>query len=246
MAVMAKLATAAIAIGLLLVSNATAETAWVTRGWAGYVVRAAGASFDQASASWAQPRVACNRPGSSVAIWTGLGGTRPGSRALEQVGTSADCSDRGLVSYSAWYQLFPAPPVELPVSVRPGDWLHAAVTVDGWTASVTFTNTTTGGSFSTQTWTHAPETDSAEWIVEAPAACFTTCVPIPLADFGKVTVADASTRVATHTGAIADRAWSRLKLKMAPHLRGAVAAATGLSGGGSSFSVLRLRASRPA
>jgi Peptidase A4 family len=241
-----KLVTAAAAIGLLLCSNIKADAVRVTRGWAGYVVRGAGTSFDQATASWTQPRVVCNRPGSSVAIWTGLGGARAGSRALEQVGTSADCSDRGLVSHSAWYQLFPAPPVDLPVAVQPGDMVQVSITVASRLVLVEFTNVSTGVTFSTEVSMRGEaETDSAEWIVEAPAACFTTCEQLPLADFGKVTFTDASTRVETHMGAIDDPAWSRVRLKMAPYRRWPLAAATRLSGGGSSFSVIGLRASRP-
>jgi hypothetical protein len=240
---MAMLATVAAGIALLLAPTGGAGTLWVTRGWAGYVVRAPSASFNQASASWTQPRVVCNRPGSSVAIWTGLGGTRSQSRALEQVGTSADCSDRGLGSHSAWYQLFPSAPVDVPVPVKPGDRVHAAVTVAGWVVSVTFTNLSTGGTFSVETWSREAEVESAEWIVEAPSACFSECSPLPVADFGRVTFTEASTSVDTFAGAIDDPRWSRLRLKMAPHHGRTVAAPTRLSEGGSSFSVVRLRPS---
>lgn len=245
MRVVAKLATVVVALGLLVVASADAEAAWVTRGWAGYVVRATGSSFGRAAASWTLPRIVCNRPGSSVGVWVGLGGARSGSRALEQVGTSADCSDRGLASYSAWYQLFPSAPVEVPMAVAPGDRLNATVTVAGRTVSVTFENLSTGATFSSDTWMRAPETDSAEWIVEAPSACFTMCSPLPLADFGKVTFTNASTTMAAHVGTIADPAWSRRRLEMAPQRRRTVATATGLSGNGSSFSVVRLRPSQP-
>jgi hypothetical protein len=220
----------------------SAEATWVTRGWAGYVVRAAGTPFSQITADWTVPRVVCNRPGSSVAVWIGLGGSTSRSRTLEQVGTSVDCSERALVSHSAWYQLFPAPPVELPIALAPGDRLHATVAVADWDVSVTFTNVTTGANVSTKTWMRFPETDSAEWIVEAPSACFTTCSPLPLADFRRVTFTNASTSVKTHTGTIDDPRWSRLRLEMAPRPGRSIAAATRLSGGGSSFGVVRLRA----
>jgi hypothetical protein len=76
-------------LGLLLASTARAESAWVIRGWAGYVVEAGGRSFTSVSGGWTQPRIVCNRPGSAVAFWIGLGGAHADSRALEQVGTSA-------------------------------------------------------------------------------------------------------------------------------------------------------------
>jgi Peptidase A4 family len=243
MDVVAKVATVAAIIGLFAASGVQADAIWVTPGWAGYVVRAGDSSFRRVEGSWTQPRIVCNRPESSVAVWVGLGGASSSSHTLEQVGTSADCSQRGLVSYSAWYQLFPAPPVDVPIRVRPGDTLRAAVSVDGWAVSVTIANVSTGDTFSAQRWTPAPETDSAEWIVEAPAACLTTCVAMPLADFSRVRFRDAATSIQTHTGTIDDSAWARLRLQMAPELRRTVAAASGLSADGSSFSVVRLRPS---
>jgi Peptidase A4 family len=225
---------------LLLASTAGGESAWITRGWAGYVVTAGGRSFTSVSGGWTQPRIVCNRPGSAVAFWIGLGGTRADSLALEQVGTSADCSERAVVAYSAWYQLFPAPPVELPLTIAPGDRLEASVRVDGWEISIALRNLSTGAAFSATAWMRDPETDSAEWIAEAPAVCFAECTPLPLADFRKVSFTDGSTAITAHAGAIADGAWSRRRLQIgsAP-----VAAATRLTRGGSSFSVVRSRSS---
>lgn len=237
---MPRSAFAVAVLALLLVSTASAESAWVTRGWAGYVVEAGGRPFTSVSGRWTQPRVVCNRPSSAVALWIGLGGTRADSRALEQVGTSADCSERAVVSYSAWYQLFPAPPVELPLRIAPGDRLDAAVSVDGWNVSIALHDLSTGSLFSGTVWMRYPETDSAEWIAEAPASCFTECTLLPLADFGRVTFANGSTAITSHIGSIADGAWSRRRLQIgsAP-----LAAATRLTRGGSSFSVVRSRSS---
>src|SRR5262245_14048522 len=188
-----KSAFAVAVLALLLASHARAENAWITRGWAGYVVAAGGRSFTSVSGGWTQPRVVCNRPDSGVAFWVGLGGTHADSRALEQVGTSADCSERAVVSYSAWYQLFPDPPVELPLRIAPGDRLDAAVSIDGWNVSVALRNLSSGAAFSATLWMRYPETDSAEWIAEAPALCFFECTLLPLADFGRVTFTDGST-----------------------------------------------------
>jgi Peptidase A4 family len=242
---MNKLVTAALTLGLLFAAipgqaATNAQRTWVTRGWAGYVVRAGDRSFNSATASWTQPRVVCNRPGSSAAFWIGLGGARAGSKSLEQIGTSADCSERAVVSYSAWYQLFPAPPVELTVSVAPGDRLTASVSVTAGIVGLSLRNNTSGEAFSTEIWMRAPETDSAEWIVEAPSACFATCAPLPLADFGTARFTSAATSVDAHAGAIGDGAWSRLRLEMAPQRGRKAAAATRLSADGSSFTVRRL------
>jgi hypothetical protein len=213
---------------------------WVTRGWAGYVVRDTGSSFTQITGRWTQPRVVCNRLGSSVGFWIGLGGARRGSRSLEQVGTSADCSEGGYLTVSAWYQLFPAPPVDVPLEVHAGDTLSATLSVDGWAVSLKLENTTTGESFSTQDWMRWPETDSAEWIAEAPAACFISCTTLPLADFAPVHFTAGSTTAETHAGAIGDDGWQRLRLAIATARGKKAALPSALSGDGFSFTVARL------
>jgi hypothetical protein len=245
MPVVNKLFVAAATVGLVIVSGSAQARegeprAVVTNGWAGYVVRAVGGSFAEVVGSWVQPRVVCNRPGSSVALWVGLGGATSDSQALEQIGTSADCSQRALVSYSAWYQLFPAPPVELPLTIRPGDRLAAKVAVHGSALTVALRDFTTGASFSTEPRMRSPETDTAEWIVEAPSECFITCTQLPLAGFGRVVFADTSTTAGAHTGTIKDLGWTRRRLKMRPRGGRTAAVATPLSANGSSFDVHRL------
>jgi hypothetical protein len=209
-------------------------------GWAGYVVRAGGGSFEDIKGSWVQPKVVCNRPESSVAFWIGLGGATEDSEALEQIGTSAECSDRALLSTSAWYQLFPAPAVEVPLTIRPGDAVAAEVTVNRQTVTLALRNVSTGAAFSTELVVQSPETDSAEWIVEAPAACFafTMCTQLPLADFDRVRFTDASTVAGPHAGPIGDQAWSRQRLVMTVPNGRRLAVPTSLSGGGSSFAVV--------
>ena len=245
MRVMTKLFVAAATVGLVFVAGSAqagegVSRAVVTNGWAGYVVRAEARSFAVVAGSWVQPRVVCNRPGSSVALWVGLGGATSDSLALEQIGTSADCSQRALVSYSAWYQLYPAPPVELPLTIQPGDRIAAKVAVRASAVMVELRDFTTGASFSTELQMRSPETDSAEWIVEAPSACFMTCTQLPLADFDRAVFADASTEAGAHTGTIKDPGWTRLRLKMRPRGGRSAAVATSLSANGSSFGVHRL------
>jgi hypothetical protein len=221
MQAMTKLFAAVVTAGLVLVSGSAQAgedeaRATVTNGWAGYVVRTAGASFAVVAGDWLQPRVVCNRPGSSVALRAGLGGATSDSQALEQIGTSADCSQRALVSYSAWYQLFPAPPVELPLTIRPADRIAAKVAVRASAVTVELRDFTTGASSSTELQMRSPETDSAEWIVEAPSACVMTCTQLPIAAFGRVAFADTSTAAGTHTGTIKDPGWTGLGSRCDP------------------------------
>lgn len=165
----------------------------VTRAWAGFVARTGEQPFTAVRATWTIPRIVCNRPSSSVAFWVGLGGATSRSRALEQIGTAVDCSDRALASYSAWYEAYPDAPVDTAVAVRPGDTVTAAVRVAGNVVAVSLVNESTGASFAKQLTMPRPETDSAEWIVEAPTSCLgPACAPLPLAHFGRVTFGSAT------------------------------------------------------
>jgi hypothetical protein len=214
-----------------------ATQATITPGWAGYLVGTGSDSFAEVEGSWVVPHVVCNQPGSSAAFWVGLGGASRTSNALEQIGTSADCSERALPSHSAWYQLFPASPVELPLAVRPGDTISAKVAVNASTVTLALRNLSTGTSFSTHLSMRSPETDSAEWIVEAPSMCFRTCAQLPLTAFDRVAFTNTSTTVGAHTGTIRDSAWASKPLAIRDRKTSAVPSS--LSGTGSSFAVIR-------
>ena len=168
-------------------------------------MRSTRTSFADVRADWKVPRVVCNRPESSVAFWVGLGGASVSSRALEQIGTAVDCSDRAIVSYSAWYEAFPATAVDVPVGVRPGDTVTAEVRAAGRQIDLRLVNDSTGASFVKHFTAAGAETDSAEWIVEAPSSCAApTCTPLPVAHFGRVTFLSATTTVGGRRYALAD------------------------------------------
>jgi hypothetical protein len=177
----------------------------VTRAWAGFVERAGEQPYTAVRATWTIPRIVCNRPSSSVAFWVGLGGATSRSHALEQIGTSVDCSDRAVASYSAWYEAYPAAAVDIAVTVRPGEAVTAAVRVAGNVVDMSLVNESTGASFAKQLTMPAPETDSAEWIVEAPSSCLgPVCAPLPLAHFGRVTFGSATATVGDRKYALGD------------------------------------------
>jgi hypothetical protein len=215
----------------------------VARGWAGYVVRPGADSFGGVHGRWVQPRVVCNRPGSAAAFWIGLGGAKrqSQSRSLEQVGTSADCSDRAESSYSASYQLWPARAVELPVGVRPGDLIDAAVSVNGAAVTIALRNLSTGAAVAKEIVMWEPETDSAEWIVEAPAMCFAKCTLLPLATFASVTFTETAATLGAHTGTISDPFWAPSRVAMGVRKGRTLAKPSPLLERGSSFTVLRSR-----
>jgi hypothetical protein len=219
---------------------ATGEFVKTSRTWAGYVVRS-GPGFTAVRARWVQPRVVCNRPGSSAAFWVGLGGANVDSEGLEQIGTSADCSGRADLSYSAWYELIPSPPVDIRLEIHAGDAIEAGVQMIDATATLTLRDITTGASFSTRVAVRFPDRTSAEWIAEAPSVCLPpSCRPLPLADFRRVSFTAASATAEGHDGSIADPSWRTERLKMSS-FQGRVVHATPLGNDGSSFSLLQRR-----
>lgn len=199
--------------------------------WAGYAATSVDettpVSFTSVSGAWRQPAATCTTGSPTYsAFWVGLGGYSDTSQALEQIGTSADCSASGQVSYSLWYELVPAVPVTITLPLRAGDSIAASVSVSGRSVTVRITNVTqkkrTFAKRLTMSST-APDVSSAEWVAEAPSTCTTSgnCRVLPLANFGSVTFVAARATAAGHAGTISDPSWS--------------AAAITLTGGGGSF-----------
>ena len=213
---------AALAALLALAAPAGAgASSWATTSsnWGGYAVSKPAMRFGRASATWVAPTARCGSGGRRYsAVWLGLGGLHSTSKALEQVGTEADCAG-GKAYYSAWYELVPAAPVNVKLTVRPGDTISASVTVSGHSVKLYIANRTRGTSFSTQLHAAAVDVTSAEWIAEAPSACVDNggCQTLPLADFGVTSFANVRATSATgHSGTISDPAWSAVAITLSP------------------------------
>lgn len=209
----ATLAAAAMAtvLGAVAAATATAATvgqAAVSANWAGYV--AGGTQFSSVSGSWVQPSATCGSGQTYSAFWVGLGGSSNQSGSLEQVGTQADCTADGGADYYAWYELVPAAPVNLGLTVKPGDHISARVSVSDSNVTVSLSDQTSGQSLTKTLQMSNPDTSSAEWIAEAPSQCDSagSCQPLPLAEFGTVQFTGASATANGHTGPIDDSAWN--------------------------------------
>jgi len=195
-------------------SAATTDVAASTSAnWAGYVAEtdsSSGDGFSRVSASWVEPTVNCSNGSGDSAFWVGLGGASSQSDALEQAGTEADCNGNGQADYYAWYELVPSAPVQLNLTISPGDHVSTTVTVNGSNVDVTVSDETTGDSSTKSLQMSDPDTSSAEWIAEAPSTCDESgnCDPLPLADFGTVNFSDASATADGQTGSISDSQWS--------------------------------------
>ncbi len=204
----------------------------VSSNWAGYVVTAASApattpaptpsaSFTDVTGSWVQTKATCDTGEStSSAFWVGLGGVDETSQGLEQLGTEADCTPGGKMSYSAWYELLPANPVKLKLKIRPGDKVTAAVLSSGQQIVFSLKDLTRHTKFSKRIPFVDPlDLGSAEWIAEAPAACSAggrRCRVVPLTNFGTVIFTGAAAIGSGHPGTISDPTWSTAQVALVP------------------------------
>lgn len=211
----------------------------VSQNWSGYVVDSStGKSFSSVSGSWVEPSVSSSAGQGDAAFWVGLGGSSNQSQSLEQVGTAAQVAN-GQTSYYAWYELVPAAQVPLKLTIHPGDHISAKVSVDGTQVTISLSDQSTGQSVTKTLPMSNPDTSSAEWIAEAPAAEFPdgSTQILPLANFSKVTFTNASATAGGHTGSISDPAFSVEQVDLSS------GAAQQLAGGGPAFSSAGLSAS---
>ena len=193
----------------------------VSSNWSGYVATppdGSAATFSDVTGTWIEPDVTCT-PGrnDAVAFWVGLGGAGEASPALEQLGTGAQC-DGGTspAAHYAWWEIVPAASVRIPVQVKPGDKITAAVLVNGQRVTLSLKNLTTHKRFSKViTLTQTLDVTSAEWIAEAPSNCFgTRCRTVPLTNFGAVTFTNAAAIANGHPGTILDPAWLQTPVEL--------------------------------
>jgi len=150
--------------------------------WFGYnqgTLEQGGKMFHSITGDWTVPTATQHTSGQSEASsdWIGIGGgcidanCTVGDNTLIQTGTEQDVASNGTASYSAWYELIPAPSLTISnVTVRPGDHMHADITeaVSGanvW--KITLQNVTRGQTFTT-TVPYSSSHATAEWIEETP------------------------------------------------------------------------------
>jgi hypothetical protein len=134
--------------------------------------------FNSITGDWTVPTATQHTAGQaeSSSDWIGIGGgcidagCTATDNTLIQTGTEQDVDATGAASYSAWYELVPAPSLNVTMTVAPGDHMHASIaeTVAGsnvW--NITLQDVRRGETFNTTvpySSTHA----TAEWIEETP------------------------------------------------------------------------------
>jgi len=203
--------------------------------WSGYAVETSltkpqnGAVTD-VKGSWTVPAVTCNSTATYSSAWVGIDGYS--SNSVEQTGTDSDCSN-GSGVYYAWYEMYPKASKLISLTIHAGDTINAEVHFNGggsFTLSIADVNT---GSFSITLSSRKAARSSAEWIMEAP---FSGGI-LPLADFGTAHFSASYATLNGHTGTISDAAWQNDPITMVNSSGGTKDTVSGLSSGGTSFSV---------
>ncbi|MBV8220244.1 MAG: hypothetical protein JO325_17385 [Solirubrobacterales bacterium] len=107
--------------------------------WFGYnqgTLEQGGKLFNSISGNWTVPTATQHNAGQAEASsdWIGIGGgcvdasCTTTDSTLIQTGTEQDVSSSGAASYSAWYELVPAPSLTITnMTVAPGDAMHASI-----------------------------------------------------------------------------------------------------------------------
>jgi hypothetical protein len=168
--------------------------------WSGQVAFADdGAVFSSVSGSWTVPHVTCAGTNASYSsAWIGIDGA--GSSTVEQDGTEQDCLG-GSPTYHAWYEMYgdasvnEGYEVELDPSsypVSPADAMTASVSYSDGTWTLAIADETKGWSYSTPISDSSAAQASAEWIMERPEICGSSCALSSLANFGSVSFSGAT------------------------------------------------------
>jgi len=152
--------------------------------WSGQI--STGTTYSRVAAEWVVPTVQPTQYSGASATWIGIDGGPGSPGSIIQTGT-VQLTGGGAAQYSAWYELYPAPPVTVG-EVYPGDSMTASIQqISGSLWAITIADNTRGNSRTLQV-TYTGPGDSAEWIEELPTAVGTA--QPTLADFGSATFSD--------------------------------------------------------
>ena len=153
--------------------------------WSGYdqgTLEQGGKLFHQISGTWVVPTATAHKAGENEfsATWVGIGGgcvdanctvTDP---TLIQAGTTQDVDSTGKASYTAWWEIIPAPSVSVNLAVTAGNKVQVNITETTpglW--SIVIKNISTGKRWS-MTVPYTSTYATAEWIEETPVVIDTS------------------------------------------------------------------------
>jgi hypothetical protein len=161
--------------------------------WFGYnqgAIEQGGKLFNSITGNWTVPTATQHTKGKaeSSSDWIGIGGgcvdanCTVTDNTLIQTGTEQDVSSGGKASYSAWWEIIPAPSITISMKVAPGDKMQASIAEavpfsNVWT--ITLKDVTRHETF-TQTVPYSSSHATAEWIEETPLLIGTNAGFAPL------------------------------------------------------------------
>jgi hypothetical protein len=195
----------------------------VSPNWSGYVATGpAGSpvSYTSVTGTWVVPTATCagRDAGSFSTVWVGLGGYM--SKNQEQVGTDTNCDAKAKPTYYAWFEIQPWIAYQVPAAdkVLPGDTMTGLVKILSATSiELQIQDQTSGWIYSRDITVIAPVNPTAEWIVEAPAACLHwVCHQANLANFGSVGMTGISATGNGQTGTLTDPDWNVIPVQLVP------------------------------
>ncbi|MGZ4294036.1 MAG: G1 family glutamic endopeptidase [Solirubrobacteraceae bacterium] len=167
---------------LLHLAKNTKVNANQSSNWFGYnqgTLEQGNKLFNSITGDWTVPAATQHTAGQaeSSSDWIGIGGGCVDSgcsvtdNTLIQTGTEQDVDATGAPSYTAWWELVPAPSLTISnMPVSPGDHMHASISEvvnDANLWNITLQDVTKGESFTT-TVPYASTHLTAEWIEETP------------------------------------------------------------------------------
>jgi hypothetical protein len=144
--------------------------------------------FTGASMTWVVPTPGSATAPAAISIWPGIGQGTSASDELIQAGTQQNADG----SSSAWTELYPLEPEQAVNGLRalPKDNMAVNVTWDSATHTAVFLLVNYSAhkeKMITQSFSGSSGS-SAEWIVERPQLCVSTCIIEPLLKFGSVSI----------------------------------------------------------
>jgi hypothetical protein len=157
--------------------NANQSSNWF--GYAQGTLEQGSKLFNSITGDWTVPAATQHTSGTAEASsdWIGIGGgcvdagCTVTDSTLIQTGTEQDVDATGAPSYSAWWELVPAPSISIStMTVSPGDHMHASLSevvndADVW--NITIADVTKNETFTT-TVPYPSTHGTAEWIEETP------------------------------------------------------------------------------
>jgi hypothetical protein len=190
--------------------------------WSGYVATGSSSnpqSFTSATGTWTVPTATCStaHAGEFSVVAVGLGGW-PSTSKMQEVGTDANCDNKGKPSYYAWFEVVPYPAYQIKNKLSPGDTVTALVKVlPANFVDLQLTDQTAGWTWQRNISWSLPDTLSAEWLVVAPASCIRfTCSQASLANFGSVNMRAVSAVANGNTGTLTDSDWTVTPIQLVP------------------------------